>query len=260
MTKRKSKSRKRMMRIGGIISIVIGVLFLLQFAGIYTWFPASASALSTTGQTAGISITSTRPVLATPLAQVGPGGTYIWRSTVTNTGIKWSDGWFCSRILINGAVPTLVYSPDYGGVQYYVGKCGATVLDRDGGSIQCRENIESPTPTGWDMKWRLGTSGSLMDATDTNPNDQVFCQSLGEVSPGESRTWEFTTTVPSESKLGTFAVISTAGANVYSTGWIIASKYENLEVGAVTGTMLFGFIGGIMLSIGLLATFGIKPF
>ena len=254
------KSRKRLMRIGGIISIVIGVLFLLQFAGIYTWIPAGASALSTTGQTGGISLISTRPVLATPLAQVGPSGTYIWRSTVTNTGIKWTDGWFCSRVLINGAVPTLVPSPDYEGELYYVGKCGATALDRDGGSIQCRENIEASAPVGWDMKWRIGTTGSLMDASDSTPNDQVFCQSLGVVNPGESRTWEFTTTVPSESKLGTFPVISTAGANVQGVGWIIASKYENLEVGAVTGSLVFGFIGSVLSILGIVALAFTRPF
>ena len=60
--------------------------------------------------------------------------------------------------------------------------------------------------------------------------------------------------------MGSFPVIATSGANVANVGWIIASKYDTLTVGAVSGDINLLFIGGLMLSIGALAALGIKPF
>jgi len=240
--------------ISGVALIIFGALLVTFSTGIFST-SASEIALSTTGQQGGILVTSTMPIAKNYplLAQVGPGGTYEWQVSVTNTGIDWQDAWFCVRVLKTTSTPVLITHPTYAGAQTYVGQCGAGT-----DNLAYRENIESASPTGWDMRYK--TDGSFLDISDATMGDQVFCPALGPLAGGATKSWNFRLTVPDGVSMGGFPVIATAGASVESIGWIIASKYDTLTVGAVSGDFSFLFIGGIMLSIGFLAALGIKPF
>lgn len=247
-----TKSKRKRITIGAIVAIS-GLLLVIFSTGMFST-SASATLLSTTGNM-GISMTTSMPIVKNYplLASVGPGGTYEWQVSVTNTGIAWDDAWFCVRVLKTTSTPVLISNPNYGGAQMYVGQCSAGT-----DNIQCRENIESST--GWDMKYRISPTGSFIDISDTTMGDQVFCPSMGPLASGATKSWNFQLSVPTGVSMGGFPVLATSGANVANIGWIIASKYDTLTVGAVSGDFTFLFIGGLMLSIGTLAVFGIRPF
>ena len=250
----KKKSRKRL--IGGGISLAMGVIILAWAFGVFAMIPTGMSALSTTGQVAGISMTSS--IRNYPLlSEVAPRGTYEWEVGVTNTGtLGWTDAWFCVRTLKTTSTPILISHPSYAGNPMYVGQC-AEGTD----TLACRENIESSSPIGWDMRYLSSiTGGNWWDIYDANMGDQVFCPSMGALSSGQSITWRLRMTVPEGVTEGSFPVIATSGANIANYGYIIASKLDMLTIGTVEGTMVFVGIGTVFSVLGaILLAFSRKP-
>lgn len=255
---------KKVMRWGGIAMSIVGVLFLLQVAGIYTWLPAGASVLNAASQPVGMSITSSMrnyPVFA----DIAAGGTYQWQATVTNTGISWDSLEVTVRVLKTTSTVCTTTAEWIVG-SFKAGQCAGVTCD----GLACRENIESAPPNGWDMQYSPDAGATWYDINqgpnaDEKSGDQVYDYNYKDTVPsGGSRTFRFRLTPPTGTA-GTFPVVLNAIAEVgkgtqAGVYYIVASKQDSITVGGVDGTLAFSFIGGAMTVLGAIGYFlGRKP-
>jgi len=247
---------KKKLVISGVISAVVGVVFLMMSLGLLA-MPAAASVVTDKG-TVSMELTTTVKNYPYPLATVAPSGTYSWNVNLRNTGtLDWDAAQVCVRILNpNSQVVTVTNEWLLG--EYLAGKCqvgGQWYTD----NYLCRENIEPPVPDGWDMHYRTAGTTTWYDIADEKSGDEVFCPNFQAVPVGQSISFDYYVTVPAD-RQGTYPMLVNAWVTAAGTKQMVSYKQEGITVGTISGDLTTAFMGVTFLGAAIAAlAIGFKP-
>lgn len=217
--------REKRLKTIGAISLVVGILLFANVLGYLKLQVSPFATAQTTRGTASISASSTfgTPQTGILLSTVMPGNTYKWKVTVKNTGnVDWDNAWYTIRLSKSRNNPDIsdlgtrrVKEPTVAGGKTLVleGNYKGSHTYND---INLRDQIKG--------EWKI-------NVPQEDVNNRVASVMIGGLDQGESKTVEFTMSVPENLKYkGERILVGNAVAYV-GGNYVVDSNQDTVSMG-----------------------------